>query len=339
MNFLQKLGIQSLYIKDEITGDLSTPEIISEKTRVDTIKIIRQTFTQYQAAQSLNLSAIKTAIDKILDEVLSHSNTLIHAVDIRTNEDYPFAHSVNVCILSLMTGISLSFNTLQLKELGIGALLHDIGKTTVPNELLHKPGKLTDAEFKKIQEHPFRGLEILRQFRDIALSSSNIAYQHHERIDGTGYPLGLKGDEIHEYSRIVAITDVYDALLADRVYRPSFPPFEAMRHITRGTYTLFDPRTAAAFMENIAIYPIGSMVQLNNGDVGIVVDINKQSQLRPIIRILLEGPEKNFTKDKEIDLDKFPALFIVDGYNEESSYSILNDLEIGRRPLQKNSSV
>jgi hypothetical protein len=112
-----------------------------------------------------------------------------------------------------------------------------------------------------------------------------------------------------------------------------------MRHITRGTYTLFDPRTAAAFMENIAIYPIGSMVQLNNGDVGIVVDINKQSQLRPIIRILLEGPEKNFTKDKEIDLDKFPALFIVDGYNEESSYSILNDLEIGRRPLQKNSSV
>ncbi len=310
---LVRLGIPSLYIRDELTGDLAIPEVISEKTRVDTIKIIRQIFEQIQAASPINSLSLKTGVDTILDELLANPSSLVQAIDIRTNEDYLFAHSVNVCILSLMTGISLNYNTLQLKELGIGALLHDVGNIFIPNKLLFKPKKLTKAEYLKVQSHSRRGFEILKQYPDIPPLSVQVVYQHHERIDGSGYPQGLKGNDIHEYARIVAIADVYDALLADRLYRPAFPPYAAMREIIRGTYTLFDPRIAAAFMENITMYPVGSLVKLNSGEVGIVVDVNKQSQHRPIIRLLLNEQGKKIAAGNEIDLEKTANLSIIEG--------------------------
>ncbi len=313
---LIRLGIPSLYIRDELTGDLTIPEVISEKTRVDTIKIVRQVFDQIQTASPINLLSLKTGVDIILDELLAHTNSLVQAVDIRTSKDYLYAHSVNVCVLSLMTGISLNYNTLQLKELGVGALLHDIGNIFIPNQLLLKPKKLTKTEYQKVKGHPQRGFEILKQYPDIPPLSAHIAYQHHERIDGSGYPQGLKGSDIHEYARIVAIADVYDALLADRLYRPSFQPYAAMREIIRGTYTLFDPRIVAAFMENITMYPVGSLVKLNNEEIGIVVDVNKQSQHRPIIRLLLNEQGKEITAGNEIDLDKTADLSIIEGCSE-----------------------
>jgi HD-GYP domain-containing protein (c-di-GMP phosphodiesterase class II) len=313
---LIRLGIPSLYIRDEFTGDLTIPDVVSEKTRVETIKTVRHIFDQIQSAGSVNLLSLKTGVDIILDELLANTNSLAQTVDIRTSKDYLYAHSVNVCILSLMTGISLNYNTLQLKELGIGALLHDIGYIFIPSQLLSKPQKLTKAEYRKVKGHSRRGFEILKQYPDIPPLSAQVAYQHHERIDGSGYPQRLKGSDIHEYARIVAIADVYDALLADRVYRPSFQPCAAMREIIRGVYTLYDPRIAAAFMENITMYPVGSLVKLNNGEVGIVVDVNKQSQHRPIIRLLLNEQGKKVAPGNEIDLEKTADLSIIEGCSE-----------------------
>ena len=326
---LKELSIYSLYIQDEFASELSIPEIVSEKTRVETIKIVRQTFTQIEASRRINVLDLRDAVDKILDEVLSHSNTLVHLVDIRTFDDYTFAHSVNVCILSLLTGISLSYNTLQLKELGIGALMHDIGKTKIPLDLLNKPTRLTKKEFQLMQQHSEQGFEILRNYPEISILSTHVAYQHHERINGSGYPRGLSGNDIHEYSRIVAVTDVYDALLADRVYRPAFLPYDAIRELTRGAYTLFDPRVVAALLDNIAIYPVGSVVQLNTGDVGIVMDVNKQSQHRPIIRMLTDRHRNKVPGRQEIDLDKLSTVYIVKVFSEHLSYSILQEVEEG----------
>lgn len=327
---LKELGILSLYIRDEFAGELSIPEVVSDKTRVETTKLIRQAFTQIESSRRINILNIRDAVDKILDEVLSHSNTLVHLVDIRAFDDYTFAHSVNVCILSLMTGISLSYNTLQLKELGIGALLHDIGKTRIPKDILNKPDRLDACEFQKMQEHSLQGFEILRQYPEISLLSSHVAFQHHERMDGSGYPRLLHGNDIHEYARIVAVTDVYDALLADRVYRHAFLPYEAIRELTRGAYTLFDPRVVAALLDNIAIYPVGSVVQLNTGDVGIVVDVNKQSQHRPIIRMLVDHHGEKIPGRQEIDLDKMSTVYIVKAFSEQLSYSILRDVQEGK---------
>jgi HD-GYP domain-containing protein (c-di-GMP phosphodiesterase class II) len=329
INRLNELGIQSLYIRDETTGGLTIPETVSERTRVETIKIIRQAFTQLEDSRRINMPLIKNAVDKILDEVLGSSNALIHLVDIRAYDDYTFAHSVNVCILSLMTGISLSYNTQQLRELGIGALLHDIGKTRIPKEILDKPSCLTPAEFQEMQKHACHGFEILRHYPEIPLLSSHVALQHHERVDGSGYPRQLKGDEIHEYAKITAVTDVYDALLADRIYRPAFLPYGAIRELTRGTYTFFDPRVVAAFLENVAIYPVGSLVQLNTGDVGIVVDVNKQSQHRPVIRMLLDRHGRKPPEGQEHDLDKMPTIYITKVFGEKVSDSILRNLKKG----------
>lgn len=327
---LKELGVHSLYIRDETTEDLNIPEVVSERTRLETVKTVRQIFHSLESNRNINTRAVRTAVDNILDEILTNTDILVQLSDIRSYDDYNFYHSVNVCILSLMTGVSLGMNTLQLRDLGVGALLHDVGKIKVPESILNKPGPLTPSEFEEVKKHTIYGFDILRQYPDISLLSSHVAFQHHERIDGSGYPRGLKESEIHEYARIVAVTDVYDALLADRVYRKALIPYQAIQIITRGTYTFFDPRIVGAFLENIAIYPVGSLVQLNTGDIGFVVDVNKKSPHKPVIRRLLDHHGQKVKAPQEIDLDKLHTVYIVKVFNEELSYSLLQEIENGK---------
>lgn len=327
---LSKLGIRSLYVRDEITGDLMIPEVVSERIRVEALKTVRTVFQQLETSHQVNTRAVCQVVDQLLEEVLANPHTLFHLTDIRSFDDYLFAHSVNVCLLSLMTGISMAMNTIQLRELGVGALLHDIGITAVPREIINKTEPLTPEEFDEIKKHPTVGFDILRKHSDISLLSSHVAFQHHERQDGSGYPRSLRADEIHEYARIVAVTDVYDALLADCWHRPAFLPHEAVRELTRGTYTQFDPRAVAALLENVAIYPVGSVVQLNTGEVGIVVDVNKASQKNPVVRLVVDAAGQHLTDDREIDLDKFHTVYIVKAFSNEVSYSLLREVREGR---------
>ncbi|MDH7478748.1 MAG: HD-GYP domain-containing protein [Syntrophomonadaceae bacterium] len=328
---LSSLGIRSLYVRDEVTGDLMIPEVVSEKVRVETLKTVRSVFLQLEASHQVNTRAVRQAVDQLLEEVLANPHTLVHLTDIRSFDDYLFAHSVNVCLLSLMTGISLAMNTIQLRELGVGALLHDIGKTAVSREIINKTDPLTPEEFDEIKTHTTVGFDILRKHIDISLLSSHVAFQHHERQDGSGYPRGLRADEIHEYARIVAVTDVYDALLADCWHRPAFLPHEAVRELTHGAYTRFDPRAVAALLENVAIYPVGSVVQLNTGEVGIVVDVNKAAQKKPVVRLVVDQAGQRLTDGREIDLDKFHTVYIVKVFSNEVSYSLLQEVREGRQ--------
>jgi len=330
INRLKELGIYSIYIRDESTEELNLPEIVSERTRLETVKTVREAFRALETNRNINTRAIRSAVDSILDEILSNTDILVQLSDIRSYDDYNFYHSVNVCILSLMTGVSLGMNMLQLRDLGVGALLHDVGKIKVPESILNKPGPLTPAEFEEVKKHTVYGFDILRQYPDISLLSSHVAFQHHERVDGSGYPRGLKENEIHEYARIVAVTDVYDALLADRVYRKGLIPYQAIQIITRGAYTSFDPRIVGAFLENIAIYPVGSVVQLNTGDIGIVVDVNKKSQHKPVIRRLLDHRGQKVKEPQEIDLDKLHTVYIVKVFHDDLSYSLLQEIENGK---------
>lgn len=309
ISYLKEFGIFSIYIRDHITDELVIPDTVTEKTRIESIKVVRQAFKQAKLKQPIDISPIRITVDKILEEILFYTNNLIQLVDIRPQNDYIFAHSVNVCILSLITGISLSYNTLQLKELGIGALLHDIGSCQVPQEILNKPGPLTDKELQKIHKHPLAGFNILRQIPEFPTLSCQIALEHHERLDGSGYPQQLRGKNIHEYAQIVSVTDVYDALLSYRNYRPAFLQYSAVQELTRNTYTLYNPHIVSSFLENIAIYPIGTIVQLNTKEIGIVVDVNKRSQFHPVVHIL-QDTQGEF-KGTEIDLDKTEDIYIV----------------------------
>ncbi|NPV89999.1 MAG: HD-GYP domain-containing protein [Firmicutes bacterium] len=327
---LSDLEIHSIYIRDEITSDLTIPEVVLEKTRVEATNNFRQIFNQMKTSCSLNTKAARQVVDQLLDEVLSNPNTLVHLTDIRAFDDYIFNHSVNVCILSLMTGVSMSLNTIQLRDLGVGALLHDIGKIDLPREILDKPGRLTQEEFEKVKRHTTNGFDILRQYTDISLLSSHVAFQHHERYDGTGYPRGLTISDIHEYARIVAVTNAYDAMLSDRSYRAPLLPCDAVRELTRGAYTQFDPQVVAALLENIAIYPVGSLVQLSSQEIGIVVDVNKHSLNKPVVRLVVDNSGRPVAESREIDLDKFHSVFISRVFSDQVSYSLLRELGEGK---------
>ncbi|HZK43914.1 MAG TPA: HD-GYP domain-containing protein [Syntrophomonadaceae bacterium] len=322
---LQQLSIRSIYVKNTITDfDVEIPDIISEITRVNTIKDIKQGFENIENNRKLNIRSVKTLVDNILDEILLNSNTLLHLSDIRTFDDYTFAHSVNVCVVTIMIGITLGYNDFKLRELGLGALLHDIGKTKIDKAILHKPDDLTAEEFSEITKHTEYGFEILRQYDDISLLSAHIAFQHHERWDGQGYPRKLHGDQIHEYARIVAVADVYDALLADRPYRPAYSINQTLTVLKRMAGIYLDNKCVDALISNVAIYPIGSIVELNTGDIAIVIDINKKFPTKPKLKIIYNKNTRSLCPPHMIDLSKMTTVVIKRGLSQTAFDNILH---------------
>lgn len=314
---LANLSIASVYIKDHIFDEQDLHDIISEETRIATIKAVKESFAILEQDRRLNISLVKNLVSNILEELLSNPNVVINLSDIRVFDDYTFAHSVNVCVLSLLTGIVLGYNESRLKELGIGALLHDVGKTRINKDLLNKPDDLTREEFEEVKRHTEYGFEIIRQYPEVSILSAHIALQHHERWDGHGYPRGLAGENVHEYARIAAVADVYDALLADRPYRPSYSISQAITIIKRMSAIYFDERCVMAMVANIAVYPVGSFVQLNTGDYGVIIDVNKHSPTRPVIRVFSDKYGRRLSQVNEIDLSKLSTIMVFKILNQE----------------------
>lgn len=309
---LHQMGVSSIYIKDEFDDrDIPTFDVVSEETRIETIKIIKQNFECLENQRKINTRTVKKVVDNLIDELLNNSNILVNLSDIRTFDDYTFAHSVNVCILSIMTGITLAYHDLKLKELGTGALLHDIGKTKIDKAILNKAEALTREEFAEIKHHTEYGFDILRSYDDLSLLSAHVAYQHHERWDGKGYPRQLAGDNIHAYARIVAAADVYDALLADRPYRPSYSVSQAITILQNMSGIYLDRHCVNALIANIAVYPMGSFIELSTGEIGIVVDNNKETPTRPVISIVFDNYNHRIVRQHEIDLSKLSTIIIT----------------------------
>lgn len=309
---LGELGVASAYIKDDTFNSLDyVPDVIAEQTRLETVKAVKDNFQALAVNRRINTRLMKKAVDKILDDLLSSRDVLVNLTDIRTYDDYTFAHSVNVCVLSLMTGITLGMHELKLRDIGVGALLHDIGKIRVDRELLNKPGELTPAEYAEIQKHTTYGFDILRSYDDISLLSAHIAFQHHERWDGKGYPRALLRDDIHEYARIVAVADVYDALLADRPYRAAYSVNQAVAILTRMSDIYFEPRALSALVSNIAVYPVGSVVCLNTGETGMVVDVNRSAPTRPVVRVIFDRHRRRLKTPHEVDLARLSTIYIA----------------------------
>ena len=317
INRLKQLEITSVYIKDDLFGDYEIRDVVSEETRLNAIKVVQESFGNLRKKHNLDIGSAKQAVDKIIDEILNNRSTLLNLANLQCFDEYTYNHSVNVCILSILTGISMGYNRLQLSEIGIGALFHDIGKTMVDIEILNKPEALSRQEFAQIKQHAEYGFNILRDYDDISLLSAHIAYQHHERWDGKGYPRNLKGEKIHDYSRIAAAADVCDALLSDRPYRAAYSliqTFNIMRDMA-GIY--LDNNCVTSLIANISVYPIGTVVRLNTGNIGIVVDVNRQQPTRPIIRIVFDPQGHRLTNSYEIDLSKIPTIMITNYLSEE----------------------
>lgn len=321
---LQELGIPSLYIREDDFSDITeAPELISEQTRIETINIVKDSFKQMENEHKINIRLVQTVVNSLIEELLGNNHLLVSLTDIRSFDDYTFGHSVNVCILSIMTGITLRYHDSRLKELAMGALLHDIGKTKIDKEILNKGDDLTREEYHEVKKHAEYGFDMLRQQEGLSLFSAHIALQHHERWDGKGYPRGLAGEDIHEYARIVAVADVYDALLADRPYRSAYTVNQALTIMKRMTGLHLDPHCLTALIANIAIYPIGSLVELNNGSIGIVVDVNKEAPTRPVVKIVFDPASRRLYHAHEIDLSKLSTILITRSLSEQDFAELL----------------
>ncbi|MCL6639251.1 MAG: HD-GYP domain-containing protein [Firmicutes bacterium] len=292
---LKTLKIPALYVDDGFLGDVTVDDVITGEIRIKTIAQVRELMQEQVSSAMgagraiLKVRQITETLENIIDQLLADRSLIVNLVDVRAIDDYTFGHCVNVCVLSLLTGITLGYNRERLLRLGLGAILHDIGKASVPGEILNKPGKLTEEEFAVIKQHPEQGYRMILKMPGISSVSAQVVYQHHERYDGGGYPLGLKEREVYEFAYICGVADVFDALTADRVYRKACPVHEAYEMVAGAGNQLFDFQVVKAFLENIAAYPVGTWVRLSSGEIGLVVENRRGLSLYPRIRVFFDG--------------------------------------------------
>jgi len=311
---LIKLDISFAWVDDGVPFDLpEANDVIKRQTRVAAVRQIKNVLLEAKESGRLVIEpqSLYSTVGEFTEQLLSSKNLIFNLIDLRSQDDYTFAHSVNVCILTLMTGITLGYSRDELAFLGVGALLHDLGKVKIPEEILNKPGSLTAEEFEVMKKHPIFGYELIRDAGNIGETQAVMALQHHENYDGSGYPEGLRGDQINEYAQIVAIADRFDAITANRVYRKAFPPVEAYEMCEASVNYFVKESVAKAFMYNIAAYPAGTIVELNNGMVGVTVDTPKGCSLFPMVNVYFDEKKQPLPEQIVLPLYKEKGLFIV----------------------------
>ncbi|MEN6350392.1 MAG: HD-GYP domain-containing protein [Syntrophomonas sp.] len=323
INRLFEIGIRYIYIRDAFEEADEPEDVISEETRITTVRLVKKTFSHLQQDRKINTVALRKVVNNILDEILDNSNVLLSITDISTLDNVIFYHSVSVCTLSIMTGITMGYNETRLKELGIGALLHDIGKSKIDPELVKRTGDLNQEEYAQLSKHPELGYYIVKDSVDLSLLSAHVAFQHHERWDGKGYPRQLAGTNIHEYARIVAAANTYDNLMTDRPNRPPYQVNQAINLIKIMSGIYFDPQVVVAMISNIANYPLGCYIKLNTGEVGIVSHINSENPQRPVVRIIIDKLMRRVQHPHEIDLSRMTTIIPVEILSERELGNLL----------------
>lgn len=314
---LLDLGVFMIYIDDPLTRDVEIEPLIDEETRLKAVNAVKKALllasgTMKDKRGILEASGLVEAVDMITDELATKKRTLISVLDLKCYNNYTYEHSVNCCVLGLIMGINSSYNEFKLRNLGLGLLLHDIGKMLIPNEILNKPGTLDPFEFKQIMAHPQNGYRLLQHDDSIPPVARIICLQHHERCDGSGYPRSLAGDSIHEFSKIAAVVDVYDALTSDRVYRRAYRPHQAVAYIKAQSGHRFDNYTVQGFLKHIAPYPLGTTVRLTTGDEAVVVALNEKAPDRPTVRLFRDKFGTDIDPVQEIDLSKEENVHILE---------------------------
>ncbi|WP_026882057.1 HD-GYP domain-containing protein [Clostridium akagii] len=288
VKILIRLGYSGIYIRDELSEDITVTEIISDALRMRTMKSIKNLMRPNIKEDEIksSLKVIEVLTKNIVDEISCNKDIIVNMIDLKVASEYTFYHSVNVCVISMVLGSALKLRKKDLYLLGIASLLHDIGKIYTPNEILDKPSKLTYEEFETIKLHSENGYRYVKKYLNIHTKVSMGIYEHHERYDGTGYPLNIKWEKISLFGRIISIADVYDALVSDRPYRKGILPSEAVEYIMGGGGTMFDQHLVRTFSDRISCYPIGTCVILSNSLIGIVVENYSGYSLRPLVKII-----------------------------------------------------
>ncbi|CAH1206538.1 hypothetical protein PAECIP111891_02961 [Paenibacillus allorhizoplanae] len=301
INTLNRIGVTMIYIKDPNLEDVEIPEILSDETKRLVMTQMGQTFASIQSGKDFNSRNVSMSINTLLDEIMKNRDVLVQLNDIRTQDNQMYIHAMNVCMMAVLIGMNMGMNATQLKDLAMGALLHDIGKVEL----------LTDDESEDPRRHhTWRGFELLKNKREFNLLIAHVAFQHHEALNGEGVPRGIMGEDIHLYAKITAVANMYDNLLFDMSAGRRKLPHEACEYMLALAETKLDRDVLIQFLKIVSIYPTGTSVRLTNRETGVVVGQHRGLPTRPIIRIVKQDATDKVLDIKEIDLAKETTLFI-----------------------------
>jgi HD-GYP domain-containing protein (c-di-GMP phosphodiesterase class II) len=276
----------------------------AQQVKTQAHQLVRTVMHDARLGKAIELDQVEPVVQNITESILRNPGALTGLLRIKNKDDYTFLHSVSVCTLLVAFCRSAGMDAELTRQAGLGGLLHDTGKALVPDEVLNKPGRLTDEEFEIIKKHPKDGYDILLKTPQVGAIPLDITLHHHERMDGSGYPDKLPGDQISTLAQMAAIVDVYDAITADRCYHKGMSAAEALRKIYEWSKFHFNPQHVQAFMRCVGIFPVGTLVLLESGRLGVVTEPHETNLLAPKVNVFFSAKSNTYIKPQEIDLSK-----------------------------------
>lgn len=284
----------SVTMLDEVKRALG----ICERSR----KAVISMFTDVRMGNAIDIDSANGLVDEMTQSILRHPSALLSLVRLKNADEYTYMHSVAVCALMIALARQLSLPEEQVSEAGLAGLLHDVGKMSIADAILNKPGRLTDEEFAKMRLHPIYGAKILLTSQSAASALVyDVCLHHHEKYDGSGYPKKLAGEQISLFARMAAVCDVYDAITSDRPYKKGWGPADSLQRMAQWQGH-FDPKIFQAFVRTVGIYPVGSLLRLSSGRLGVVLEQNEQSLLKPKVKVFFSSKSKMPIEQTIIDL-------------------------------------
>lgn len=295
-------------------------------------------FSEVRMGQAIDAGQVVALVEEISASVLRNPNALISLARLKNSDEYTYMHSVAVCALMIALARQLGLSEEQVREAGMAGLLHDIGKMMIPDDILNKPGKLTDSEFDTVRSHPVAGGKILMDSQQVSAMVLDVCLHHHEKVDGSGYPHRLKGEQISLFAKMGAVCDVYDAITSDRPYKRGWDPAESIRKMAEWCKGHFDETVFKAFVKSVGIYPTGSLVRLESGRLGVVMEQHGSSLLTPRVKVFFSAKSKMPIQQQIIDLAKLVGREKIIGRESQADWNFPNLEELwSELPVRKGS--
>ena len=291
--------LKPLLLKSSMDEEVQRAIELCERSRAAVIDM----FTDVRMGRALHFEEAENLVNEIANSVSRHPDAMISLARLKKTDEYTYMHSVAVCALMIALARQLELDAKSVREAGLAGLLHDIGKMAVPDSVLNKPGKLTDAEFGQVRMHPEAGARLLRESHRVSAQVVDVCLHHHEKFDGSGYPHRLEGDDISLFARMGAVCDVYDAITSNRPYKQGWDPAEAIRKMA-GWTGHFDRYVFQSFVKAVGIYPVGSLVRLQSGVIGVVIEQLPGSLLTPKVKVFFSATTRMPIAQSVIDLSE-----------------------------------